>query len=133
MKLQHKSITIVTLIVFGFIASVLLVMPKDNFNVTRREREAVLRTDLRTIRDAIDNYTADRGERPHSLQDLVNAGYIRTIPLDPMTGKPDWVLDFEGPTLGDPVLNPDVLASRLNNVHSNSSQVDLNGDSYNAW
>lgn len=133
MKFQSKSITGVALIVFGFIALVLLATPKDNFRVTRREREAILKTDLRTIRDAIDNYTIDRKQRPHSLQDLVNAGYLRTIPVDPMTGKPDWVSDFEGPTLGDPILSPGLVAKGLNDVHSNSGQVDFNGDAYSTW
>jgi general secretion pathway protein G len=138
MKVQSKSITSVALVVFGFIALVLLATPKDNFGVARRQREAILKTDLRAIRDAIDNYTMDRKQRPRSLQDLVNAGYLRTVPVDPMTGKPDWVLDFEdptleSPTLGDPVLSPDLVAGRLNNVHSNSSQVDLNGDAYRTW
>lgn len=133
MKSQSKSITGVALIVFGFIALVLLATPKDNFRATRKECEAILKTDLRTIRDAIDNYTVDRKQRPHSLQDLVNAGYLRTIPVDPMTGKPDWVLDFGGPTLGDPILSPDLVAKRLSDVHSNSGQVDFNGDAYSAW
>lgn len=134
MKSLSKSITGVALIVFGLVALVLLATPKDNFRATCKEREAILKTDLRTIRDAIDNYTIDRKQRPHSLQDLVNAGYLRTIPVDPMTGKPDWVLDFEGrPTLGDPILSPDLVAKRLNDVHSNSGQVDFNGDAYSTW
>ena len=71
----------------------------ESVRVSQREREAILRTDLRTIRDAIDNYTLDKQERPKSLQDLVDAGYLPTIPVDPTTGKMDWVPDFEGPVL----------------------------------
>jgi len=133
MKLRLKSGTSIFLVVFGLIALVLLATPKDRFSASRREREAVLRTDLRTIRDAIDNYTLDKQRRPKSIQDLVDAGYLRTIPIDPMTGTPDWVPDFDGPTLGDPVVSPDLVAEGIHDVHSNSVQVDLSGSAYNTW
>jgi len=133
MKLRLKSGTSIFLVVFGLIALVLLATPKDRFSASRREREAVLRTDLRTIRDAIDNYTLDKQRRPKSIQDLVDAGYLRTIPIDPMTGTPDWVPDFDGPTLGDPVVSPDLVAEGIHDVQSNSVQVDLSGSAYNTW
>jgi len=133
MKLRLKSGTSIFLVVFGLIALVLLATPKDRFSASRREREAVLRTDLRTIRDAIDNYTLDKQRRPKSIQDLVDAGYLRTIPIDPMTGTPDWVPDFDGPTLGDPVVSPDLVAEGFHDVHSSSVQVDLSGSAYNTW
>jgi general secretion pathway protein G len=85
------------------------------------------------MRDAIDNYTTDKQGRPKSLQDLVDAGYLRTIPVDPMTGKTDWVPDFEGPVLGNPVVSPDVKAQGLYDVHSNSSRVATEGSQYKTW
>ena len=97
---------------------------------SQHSRETVLRTDLRTIRDAIDNYSVDKGEPPHSLRDLVDAGYLRAIPVDPLTLKADGGLDFESPVLGDPVLSPDLKAEVLVDVHSNSSRVSLNGTKY---
>ena len=50
-------------------------------------KEAVLRQDLKTMRDQIDNYTMDKEKAPQSLQDLVDAGYLRKLPRDPFTGS----------------------------------------------
>ena len=119
------------LIPLGFIVLVLfLAGPRES---RTRVQEAVLRTDLRTIRDAIDNYTLDRKHPPQSLRDLVDAGYIRTIPVDPITHNADWRLDFEGPILGDPILSPDLKAQGLSDVHSNSSRISSDGTKYNEW
>ena len=71
---KGKSTTGVVLIGLGVIALFLLAMPRENFTRTQRERAAILRTDLRTIRDAIDNYTIDKHQHPKSLQDVVDAG-----------------------------------------------------------
>jgi general secretion pathway protein G len=138
MQLRLKSGTSIFVVVFGLIALVLLATPRETFRVTRREREGILRTDLRIMRDAIDNYTLDKQRPPESLQDLVDAGYLRTIPIDPMTGSPDWVPDIgdpilNHPVLGDAIADPVLKAEGLYNVHSNSGKVDLNGDAYNIW
>ena len=131
---KGKSIAGIVLIGLGVIALLFLGMRRESVRVRQREREAILRTDLRTIRDAIDNYTLDKQERPRSLQDLVDAGYLRTIPVDPITGKTDWVPDFEGPVLGDPVVSPDLKArGGLYDVHSNSSRVATGGSQYDTW
>ena len=133
MKLRLKSGTSIFLVFFGLIALILLATTRETVRVSRREREATLRTELRTLRDAIDNYTLDKQRSPKSLQDLGDAGYLRTIPIDPMTGTPDWVPDFDGPTLGDPVVSPDLVAEGFHDVHSSSVQVDLSGSAYNTW
>jgi len=75
----------VVLIGLSAIALLFLGMRREYVRAIQRSREAVLRTDLRTIRDAVDNYTLDKHRRPKSLQDLVDAGYLRAIPVDPMT------------------------------------------------
>ena len=54
-------------------------------NSVQRGREAVLKEDLFRMRDAIDQHYADKGKYPASLEDLVTAGYLRTVPVDPMT------------------------------------------------
>ncbi|PYU14774.1 MAG: type II secretion system protein G [Acidobacteria bacterium] len=131
MKLRLKSGTSIFLVFFGLIALILLATTRETVRVSRREREATLRTELRTLRDAIDNYTLDKQRRPESLQDLVDAGYLRTIPIDQITGRPDWELDFDSPTLGDPVVSPDLVG--FHDVHSSSGQVDLSGSAYNTW
>ena len=129
---KGKSIAGIVLIGLGVIALLFLGMRRESVRVSQREREAILR--LWTIREAVDNYTLDKQERPKSLQDLVDAGYLPTIPVDPITGKTDWVPDFEGPVLGDPVVSPDLKArGGLYDVHSNSSRVATRGSQYDTW
>ena len=94
----------------------------------QRAREATLHTDLKTMRDAIDNYTLDRLSPPQSLDDLANAKYIREVPVDPITHAKDWVLDY-----GDTVLAPDQNGSGVTDVHSASPAISLEGTAYNTW
>ena len=60
-----------------------------------RNRETVLEADLRDMRRAIDQYTADEGHLPSSLEALVSNGYLMRIPIDPITGAADWKVDIE--------------------------------------
>lgn len=69
----------------------LIVLPKYNETVLVA-KEATLRDDLFQMRKMIDQYAADKGKLPQSLDDLVSAGYLGKIPPDPMTGQPDWVV-----------------------------------------
>jgi len=91
-------------------------------------REAVLKKDLQTMREAIDNYTLDKQQAPQSLQDLVDGHYLRQIPVDPITQQPDWDLHF-----GDTVITPDQTGGGLDDVHSKSSQISGDGQPYNSW
>ena len=97
----------------------------------QRAREAVLKSDLQVMRQAIDNYTLDKEAAPQSLDDLVNpqAPYLREVPADPMTRAKDWHVDF-----GDFVLSPDQTNNGIVDVHSSSTQVSLiEGTPYNTW
>lgn len=97
----------------------------------QRAREAVLKSDLQVMRQAIDNYTLDKESAPQSLDDLVNpqAPYLREVPVDPMTRAKDWHVDF-----GDFVLSPDQTNSGIVDVHSSSTQVSsIEGTPYNTW
>lgn len=97
--------------------------------VIQHSREAVLKTDLRTIRDAIDNYTLDKQAAPQSVDDLYQAGYLRSVPNDPMTRAKDWVPEFDSV-----VLSPDQTTTGMVNVHSNSPQVSpFDNTPYNEW
>jgi general secretion pathway protein G len=91
-------------------------------------REAVLRQDLQTMRQAIDNFTLDRQQAPQSLDDLVDAHYLREVPVDPITRQKDWVTHF-----GDTVLTPEQTGSGIDDVHSGSDQVGTNGQPYSTW
>lgn len=92
-------------------------------------KEAVLAQDLATMREAIDHYTADKDAAPSSLDDLKDAGYLRTIPIDPMTGQQDWVTET-----GDTIDNPDQSSIGIVDVHSASDKISpLKGTPYSSW
>ncbi len=94
----------------------------------RRARESVLKQDLQTMRNAIDNYTMDKLQAPQSLQDLADGHYLRDIPIDPITNQRDWVAHF-----GDTLISPEQTGTGLDDVHSNSDQTGSDGTPYNTW
>ena len=92
-------------------------------------REAVLRQDLYTMREAIDNYTMDKAKAPQSLQDLVDSQYLKQIPKDPITNSTDsWQ------TVQEDVLNSvDQNEPGITDVHSGATGTALDGTAYNTW
>jgi general secretion pathway protein G len=89
-------------------------------------REAVLREDLYTLRKLIDQYTADKQKLPESLDALVEAGYMREKPKDPITGTDDWA-----PNIGE---DPNVSGGQgLIDVHSASPDISSEGTPYSQW
>jgi len=94
----------------------------------KKERERVLRDDLFTLRATIDQYTMDKQQAPQSLDDLVKAGYLRQVPKDPMTGRPDWeTLQCEA------YLSIDQNQTGVCDVHSASPDVGTDGVPYSRW
>ncbi len=94
-----------------------------------RAKEAVLRQDLKTMRDQIDNYTMDKEKAPQSLQDLVDAGYLRMIPKDPFTGSSEtWQTESS-----DTLQSLDQTEPGITDVHSGSSATGSDGTPYNTW
>ena len=94
-----------------------------------RAREAVLRDDLFAMRSSIDQYTLDKQKAPQSLEDLVTAGYIKSIPKDPITNETDtWVTQQE-----DSLMAIDQTAPGIVDVHSGSDRVSSEGSAYNTW
>jgi general secretion pathway protein G len=87
-------------------------------------REQALQDDLYTLRSLVRDYSTEQNHRPESLQDLVAAGYIKTLPMDPMTNRRDsWVIErSKGPE------NPGVVS-----VRSGSSSVSSKGTKYSDW
>ena len=95
----------------------------------RHAREAVLREDLQVMRAAIQSYTMDKQKAPQSLDDLVQAGYLRAIPVDPMTQSTDsWVTDSS-----DAMYSLDETEPGIDDVHSGSDQTGSNDQPYSSW
>ena len=90
-------------------------------------REAVLRDDLRKMRSLIDQYAADKGKLPQSLDELVSANYMREVPVDPFTNQKDWAVS----TGEDPnSLNGE---QGMTDVHSSSTETSSEGTAYSEW
>ena len=90
-------------------------------------RETVLRDDLFKLRSLLDQYAADKGKLPQSLDDLATSGYMRELPVDPITGQKDWTT-----TSGD---DPNSSSSEQGviDVHSSSGDVSSEGTPYSEW
>src|SRR5580658_5148293 len=101
--LASNGFTLIELMIVIFIILILLGMAAQRYDKTvMRSREAVLHHDLQVMREAIDNFTLDKQAAPQSLDDLQSAGYLREVPVDPMTQQKDWV-----PVFDNVVLSPD--------------------------
>lgn len=125
---SSRGFTLLELMIVISIIVILAVIAMPQYQKTIiHARETVLRDDLFHLRKAIDLYGADKGKSPQSLEDLVTAGYIREIPLDPMTGEKDWTV-----ATGD---DPNSLTSEsgITDVHSASADISTEGTPYSEW
>jgi len=95
-----------------------------------KSKESLLRQDLFTLRQAIDQYTLNKQGAPTSLEDLVKGGYFESIPLDPFTGRREWLIDRE-PEMQDTPL-PRQLPGIIE-VHNASHLMALDGSPYSSW
>ena len=134
MKLRLKTgqngftlieLTIVILIILILVA---IAAPMYSTSVVRA-REATLRQDLDTLRKVIDQYTLDKERAPQSLEDLVTAGYLREIPMDPITRSRDtWVVVQE-----DLYNSIDQTEPGITDVHSGATGSGQDGTPYSSW
>jgi len=135
---QRAGFTLIELIIviaiIGILATIALPALKD---VPRRAAEAVLKSDLRTFRDVIDQYHGDKGHYPPTLDALVGTGYLRAIPRDPITKSTDtWQVEYEEFDEGELPAETDLpedFQPGVFDVHSGSELTSLNGTSYSEW
>ena len=94
-----------------------------------RAKESVLKNNLFTLRTVIDEYTYDKQKAPQQLTDLVNEGYLRTVPMDPMTGNADaWQIVME-----DALTSVNQTEPGIFDVRSGSDGKSLDGTAYAEW
>jgi general secretion pathway protein G len=94
-----------------------------------RTKEAVLRDELFTMRELIDEYTMDKQQAPQSLDDLVTEGYLRELPKDPFTNsRSTWKVDTE-----DTLRAADQTQPGIVNVHSTAQGAAMDGSAYSSW
>jgi general secretion pathway protein G len=129
----HRSpsgFTIIELLVVLALISILATMGMAQYRLgIVHAREAVLKTDLFDLRDAIDQYYADKGQYPGTLDSLVTDGYLRKIPVDPFTNAADmWQTIPSDPDPNNPTAAPGVY-----DVKSGSDQTAIDGSKYSEW
>ena len=128
--LHEAGFTLIELMIVITIILILIGMAAQRYERTvQHAREATLKQDLMVMRQSIDNFTLDKQAAPQSLEDLVQAGYLRKVPTDPMTGAADWVPQFDSV-----VLSPDQSSTGMTDVHSSSPRVSpFENTPYNEW
>ena len=124
LRRDEAGFTLIELMIVITIIGILLSVAAPSYrSATIQANEAVLKKDLFTIRDVIDQYYGDHGKYPSSLQSLVSDGYIRAVPKDPFTLSTDtWV-----------EIHSDTEDGGIYDLHSGSDLIGLDGTAYNVW
>ena len=127
---QQRGFTLIELIIVCAMISILLgvMVPVYKTHILHAN-EAVLKEDLFNMRQAIDQYTQDKGKAPQALDDIVTAGYLHAIPKDPITRATDtWQVVQE-----DVLTSIDQTAPGISDVKSGASTNSSEGTAYNTW
>jgi general secretion pathway protein G len=121
-KNGKKGFTLIELLIVITIIGILLTIAQPTYkNSVKRARETVLRENLFAMRSAIDQFYADNGTYPSSLEDLVQKGYLRSIPRDPITNSnTTWII----------VPPPNPEETGVYDVKSGSNEISLSGTPY---
>src|ERR1041385_109011 len=127
-RLGPSGFTLLELMIVISILIILVSVALPQYQkTTMHARETMLRYDLDTMRKLIDQYSADKGKLPQSLDDLVTAGYMREVPKDPITDNKDWTI-----ATGDDPYSTEG-GSGIVDVHSSSSEISTEGTPYSEW
>jgi general secretion pathway protein G len=125
---------IIVIAIVGILATIAMPAMKD---MPRRANEAVLKTNLRSLRDVIDQHYGDKGKYPTSLQALVDTGYLRRIPIDPITKSSEtWIPIYEELDPDNPpaeVESPEDGQPGIIDVRSGAPGNSLDGTPYSEW
>ncbi len=129
-KSTESGFTLIELMVVMLIIAVLMMIAVPNYiSAIKTAKEAVLKEDLHVMRQAIDSYTMDKQKAPQSLQELVENGYLKSIPTDPMTRSTEtWVADQS-----DSMHSIDQTDPGIDDVHSGAQDNGSDGQPYSSW
>jgi general secretion pathway protein G len=126
-----RGFTLIELMIVISIIAILMSVAIPNYlRSLAHARESALKQDLHTLRSAIDQYTLDKQKAPQALDDIVQAGYLREIPKDPMTNSnTTWQVVQDQ----DTIMTTDQDQGGIVDVHSGSTQMSSEGTAYNTW
>ena len=127
---QDAGFTLMELMVVMAVIAILMLIAIPKFtSAVKMAKEAVLKEDLHVMRAAIDSYTMDKQKAPQSLDDLIQDGYLKEIPIDPFTHTKD-----SGVTdTGDALHSLDQTDPGVDDVHSGAQEQGSDGQPYSSW
>jgi general secretion pathway protein G len=127
---RQQGFTLLELMIVMIIMLILMSITVPIYNrAVVSAREAVLRNDLFELRKLISQYTLDKQKAPQSLDDLVQAGYLKELPKDPMTHESNWEPKMEENVIS----SPDQQDPGIDDVHSASNMTSSDGTAYSTW
>lgn len=128
-KLGSRGFTFIEMVIVVMMISILvaIAVPKYIAQV-EMTKEGVLKNNLAVMRERLDQYRADRNKYPNSLQELVDGGYLKEMPEDPMTGLNEWEEVFSDYDPNEPDAEPGI-----EDVKSRSTKMGSDGRPYSEW